>query len=263
MVGVPAISVTGGLSGSLAGMKSCTRPRTVTRLPTAAVAEGVLLVKTKIPSEVLGSASASESGNWMKKPFVLRAVTTPSTCTTVFAKGEKMPAPWTSWMASLGTAAVTVKVMEAVALRLCASLVVTGIVFVPVLMFDATVAVKEKVPLPLSPNVWLVVPPIDERSPVTAMPLLLGCPPGETVTVRVVLSPAETPEGAADAAAMLSGVGAAQSLIGEEEFRGLGAAATKSAELLSVSTQPSFARIAAVVLLSAGAAAISKKLAPS
>ena len=61
-IGDPAISVTGGLNGSLDGMKSCTRPRTFTLLPTAAAAGAALLVKTKMPSEVAGSASASNSG---------------------------------------------------------------------------------------------------------------------------------------------------------------------------------------------------------
>ena len=51
---------------------------------------------------------------------------------------------------------------------------------------------------------------------------------------------------------------------GDAELRGVGAAAVKSAPLLSVSTQPPPIRNAAVALLSVGAgAAPSKKLAPS
>ena len=45
-----------------------------------------------------------------------------------------------------------------------------------------------------------------------------------------------------------------QGAAGVDEFRGVGAAAEKSLEFESVSVQPSAARVAAVVLLIAGAA---------
>ena len=54
----------------------------------------------------------------------------------------------------------------------------------------------------------------------------------------------------------LAGGGAApHEAAGDDEFRGPGARVEKSAELESVSTQPDPARAAAVVLLSAAAAA--------
>ncbi len=194
-VAKPAISVTGGLRGSLDGMKSCTVPRTRTRLPTAAAAGGVLLVKTKIPSEVLTSASLSNSGAWMKKPLPFTAVTTPSTCTTLSAHGEKTPAPWTSWMATCGTGAVTVNEIVVLAPRPCASETVTGSDFDPLAVLRATVATKENVPSPWSMNACVALPPMEERLPATWIPVLVGFAPGVTVTVRVVESPAET-EGA-------------------------------------------------------------------
>jgi len=49
----------------------------------------------------------------------------------------------------------------------------------------------------------------------------------------------------------------------EEVLRGVGAPVSKSATLLSVSVQPAFLRIAAVVLLSVGVAVVSAQLAPS
>ena len=61
--GDPLISVTGGLTGSWGGMNSLTVPATFTRSPTETV--GRLFVKTKTPSEVAGSTSASASGVWM------------------------------------------------------------------------------------------------------------------------------------------------------------------------------------------------------
>ena len=80
--GEPAISVSGGLEGSLAGTNSCTWPETRTALPTTAAAGGAPPVKTKMPSDVLGSVSASGSGVCRKKPFDLRPVTTPVVATT-------------------------------------------------------------------------------------------------------------------------------------------------------------------------------------
>src|SRR5439155_16725050 len=56
-------------------------------------------------------------------------------------------------------------------------------------------------------------------------------------------------------------VGAAQGLVGEALSRGAGTTALKSAELLSVSVHPPPARIAAVVVVSAGAVQPSEQLA--
>src|SRR6266576_3126056 len=50
-------SVCDGLLGSLLGMNSCTFPVMHRSLPTAAAAGGALEVKTKTPSDVLGSPS--------------------------------------------------------------------------------------------------------------------------------------------------------------------------------------------------------------
>src|SRR5690349_23355920 len=96
------------------------------------------------------------------------------------------------------------------------------------------------------------------RFAVTITPVLAGFDPEDTLTVSNVLSPAATEAGDADPAPV-GGSGSAQEFSGEELLRGEGAAAAKSAALLSVSVQPPDFRIAAVVLLSVGAAALSKK----
>src|SRR4051794_5557107 len=73
----PPSSVVGGLLGSALGINSCTVPVTLTELPMAAAAGGAEEVKTKTPSDVLGSASTFASGVWRKKPLLRRAVTMP------------------------------------------------------------------------------------------------------------------------------------------------------------------------------------------
>ena len=60
---------------------------------TAAPAGSVLPVKTKIPSDVLGSASALASGVWMKKPLLLTPVTIPVVVTVCPTTGEVAPLP--------------------------------------------------------------------------------------------------------------------------------------------------------------------------
>jgi hypothetical protein len=54
---------------------------------------GRLEVKTKTPSEVLGSESTALSGFWMKKPFDLTPVTMPVVETRRPATGEMSPGP--------------------------------------------------------------------------------------------------------------------------------------------------------------------------
>src|SRR6266508_1103300 len=85
-LGAPAISVTGGLLGSAPGMNSWTVPVTLTSLPTAAPGGGADEVKTKTPSDVLGSASSKPGFVWMKKPLLLTPVTSPVVSTTSAAK---------------------------------------------------------------------------------------------------------------------------------------------------------------------------------
>src|SRR5262245_31958181 len=69
--------VDGGESGSSTGTNSAIVPVTWTRAPTAAAAGGGADVKTKMPSEVAGSASTSASLACTKKPFAVRPVTMP------------------------------------------------------------------------------------------------------------------------------------------------------------------------------------------
>src|SRR5439155_739772 len=64
--------------------------------------------------------------------------------------------------------------------------------FAPTLVLLATVAVNEKLLLPLSVNNCAFDPPIELRSARTARPVLVGFAPGVTLTVSVVLLPAGT-----------------------------------------------------------------------
>src|SRR5262249_37848317 len=78
---------------------SATWPFTRTASPTATV--GAALVKTKMASEVAGSASGS--GSWRKKPLPVRAVTMPATLATAWPTfGERWAAPWISGMRTGG-----------------------------------------------------------------------------------------------------------------------------------------------------------------
>ena len=62
-------------------------------------------------------------------------------------------------------------------------------------------------------------PPIDDRSAVTVIPVLVGSLAGETFTVSVELSPGCTPSGFAEPMPDKT----AQLFVGDELFRGLGA----------------------------------------
>lgn len=81
------------------GRKSVTEPSTLKASPTATVGE--VRVKTKIPSLVARSASAT--GSCIQKPVLERAVTMPVTpLTGVPARGERWDAPWIAAMVSAG-----------------------------------------------------------------------------------------------------------------------------------------------------------------
>src|ERR1700730_18334040 len=78
MTGEPLISVAGVWLAVTAG-EGATVPGTETTLPTAAMAGGLELVKTSMPSGVRGLASGLR--DWMKKPLGRTAVTTPVVAT--------------------------------------------------------------------------------------------------------------------------------------------------------------------------------------
>src|SRR4030095_6989514 len=73
---------------------------------------------------------------------------------------------------------------------------VKGSVLGPVVVAFETVAVKVNV-LPLPENDCVAEPPIEDRSAVTAKPVLVGFVPGVTLTVRRVDSPGKTELGLA------------------------------------------------------------------
>src|SRR5690348_11263594 len=101
------------------------------------------------------------------------------------------------------------------AVRACASVIVTGRFFVPGVVATETVArnVKE---FPTPENGCIGEPPMDERSAVTLMPVLVGSLAGATPTVNVELSPGCTPNGFADPVPERT----AQLFVGDELLRG-------------------------------------------
>ena len=146
-------------------------------------------------------------------------------------------------MVTCGSCTVTKIVV--LALRACASVTVTGRDFGPVVVDTGTVATNVNV-FPTPEKACVADPPIEDRSAVTVIPVLVGFWAGETVTVRVVLFPVTTELGWADPIANR----AVQLFVGDELLRGLGAPVAKSIELLSESKQPLFFRSEAVVLVS-------------
>jgi hypothetical protein len=95
----PVISVIVSWLTFEAGTNSSTVPVTRTRLPTAALAGGALLVNTNTAFDV--AAFPSSLAAWMKKPLLnLRAVTMPSVTTRLRSCGERNASPWICAMVS-------------------------------------------------------------------------------------------------------------------------------------------------------------------
>ena len=241
------------------GRNSCTRPVTRTESPTVAV--GADEVKTKMPSEVAGSASGF--GSWIQKPFVLLAVTIPRTFTIWPLKGEMCVAPCTSWIGVAAVSVAKVKVKSAA--------IVSGGSFVSWSVTSAPTTVT----LQLSPCTKSAV---GSRVNVVGPPdTVAACEPlvpheienHESCTSTGSLNVIETFEPTGTSLALFAGTvaetlgatSALQSCTGEAELRGAGAPAVKSARLLSVSTHPAPLRRSAVVLVSAGVGLVSEQLA--
>src|ERR1044072_736245 len=112
----------------------------------------------------------------------------------------------TRWSTAGGGGVCTVRLIEPLPLRACASLMVKGNDFAPGVVTRETVGVKVKtlspavVSPPLMPslkNCWFTAPPIDVRSAVTVRPVLAGFVPGVPVTVNTVDAPGNTEFGLA------------------------------------------------------------------
>ena len=134
-------------------------------------------------------------------------------------------------------------------------MIVTGRFFGPGVVDTGTLATNVNV-FPTPVNDCVADPPIEDRSAVTVIPVLVGFCAGETVTVRVVLFPVSTVLGCADPIAKRP----VQLFVGDELLRGLGAPVAKSIALLSLSKQPLFFRKLAVVLVSTGAGELSAQV---
>ena len=109
---------------------------------------------------------------------------------------------------------------------------------------------------PSSKNCCEALPPMEVRSATTVMPVLGGAEAGVTATVSRELWPASTAVGLAAPMAEKP-----HEFCGVALLRGAGATAAKSVLLLFVSVQPPLARRSPVVLLGAGAFAVSLQLA--
>jgi len=83
-------------------------PVTWTSAPSAAAAGGAPPVKTRIPSEVAGSASTVASGSWMKNPLLRTPVTTPRVVTELPTIGDEAPGPWMSWIGVSATSSLVI-----------------------------------------------------------------------------------------------------------------------------------------------------------
>src|SRR5437588_11149038 len=92
------------------------------------------------------------------------------------------------------------------------------------------------------------------------MPVLAGDVAGVTVTVNRLLLAGKTELGLASPCPDNT-PGAPQKFAGECELRGIGPPTMKSFRLLSVSMQPLFLRMPAVVFVRVGTAAVSKHVA--
>ena len=135
-----------------------------------------------------------------------------------------------SWIGTGGGAIATANVV--VVLRACASLTVATMFLLPTGPITADASEKTRSPavtspcVPSSKNGCVAAPPIAERSAVTLRFVLSGKRPGVTVTFRREMSPLSRLPGTAwpvpDGASPWM-------------FRGIGAPATKSALLSSVS----------------------------
>src|SRR6266849_1001420 len=99
------------------------------------------------------------------------------------------------WLAGAG-GVCTVTEIDVVLDRVCESEMVMPSVFTPAVVSGVTCASNVNV-LPLPLNAWVGEPPMGERLPVTVMPVLVGFVPGTTVTLSVVVSPAESEAGVA------------------------------------------------------------------
>src|SRR5262245_19204661 len=107
---------------------------------------------------------------------------------------------------TINVGAWTLSKIAVVAVRACASLIVIGSDFAPTVVLRLTVARNENTlsPTVTSPfvpslkNGCAALPPIEERSPVTIIPVLVGLAPGVTATVSSVVPPGATGLGLAE-----------------------------------------------------------------
>jgi hypothetical protein len=253
----------GAHEGVQPARNSVTVPRTSTRSPTTTAFE-TTEPKTSSASDVAGSASGVSS--WIHVFEPRSAITTPSTFTSWPVNGDMCPAPCT-WPICV-TPSVVVKVNEWSAaivsggsIRSTSWTPASSIVTVQ-LSFEAKSASGS--------SVYVVGPPVTVAVCRPDVLHEIVCHGSTTVTgslnvTVMLLSPATSL--APFAGLVLDTEGAlsattSQKCRKDNEFRGAGVAALKSAPLLSVSVQPPFARNAAVVFESVGAAAgPSKKLA--
>src|SRR5690348_8496319 len=99
----------------------------------------------------------------------------------------------------------TVRLIDVLPVRDCASVMLIARLFGPGVVLAATVAWNENILsiavvspcVPSSKNCWAADPPMAARLPVTARPVLVGLAPGVTATVSSVELPGGTELGLA------------------------------------------------------------------
>lgn len=254
---VSSVTVCDAVSALLAApvLYSVTVPVRRTLWPAWTV--GVVLVKTRMPSEVSGSLSPT--GSCRKKPLLSTFVTTPWVVTVVPTRGLVAPGPWIAGIDVMPPTSID-SVHEAV----WASLLLhsSGTRYEP----GATLAATLKVAV--------AVPPSAEAgtTPVSVMPAgseAVATTDVTTLSVSLARACAEPAVPALSVTAEHTGtIGAfsggvpPQVLSAVAALRGVGVPEAKSLPFWSVSVQPAALRSTAVLFVVPGAAAApSKKLA--
>ena len=224
-------------------------------------------MKTKIPSEVAGSES--ELGSCRLNPFVRFAVTIPGTFPNVCPRrGETWAAPWISWMNVGGGGGASVVKLNAKfpSMLFGGSTVSWSVTWAA---RTVTVQLSENAKSTVGSSVNVVGPPVWAAAcePLVAQPIVyqgLETSTGSlNVIVMSVLKATPVAPASGEVAVTAGALSPVQKWSGDVVLRGAGASASKSVELLSLSVQPAFFRKAAVAFESVGAAAPSKKFAPS
>src|SRR5918999_1597837 len=221
------------------GRNSVIRPETVTASPAATV--GAEDVKTKIASEVAGSASAL--GSCIQKPLPRTAVTTPGTCDVRCpASGDKCALPWISWIRYVGAAVVNDHEWSCCIWSGGSTVSASATFAARTVTVQLSFSAKS---LPGS-SVYVAGPPdtVAGCAPLVEHEIENQSPVVETSSLNVMLMPESRATSAAPEAGVVAVTRGASSVTTSQEcgavalLRGAVGAAVKSAAVLLASVQP-------------------------